>query len=273
MNKAAAKKLLYSVDYETNSLSKQWTTIEKVDAIRQAYSRREADTSWKAWKNTKIVVDSDKHLYSDHKQDLERLRRYVASKGNKVWGDYTSEWITTTPATDSWLDFNGQASDFTNEVMSAYKEHLQEKSSFRSRVKANLLIKVRSRHDPLRQNCTPQEMQARLLLRDLLSEKEWRRYVTNGFIMVEGQSNRWYQIFHDQRRIAVYESGQKTHTLCIHTAKECPPTDHLINLKAMIEIDERQVWELSNSRDLGRDTSIPNLWDTAWIQEVMRRHA
>ena len=44
------------------------------------------------------------------------------------------------------------------------------------------------------------EVKARETLRDMLTESEWRKYVTNGFVMVKGQSL-WYQVFARQDRI------------------------------------------------------------------------
>jgi hypothetical protein len=89
----------------------------------------------------------------------------------------------------------------------------------------------------------PGELKARNTLRDMLSEKEWRRYVTNSFIMVRGSSGRYYQIF-QQGKVQVWESGRLTNSICIHTDERCPPTDHVINLKVLVEVDEDAIWTL-----------------------------
>lgn len=93
---------------------------------------------------------------------------------------------------------------------------------------------------------SPQEQKAQDSLRDLLSENEWRRYVTNGFIMAKGLSGRHYQVFADRRHTVVYQSGKKIASLCIHTDGQCPPSDHVINMKMLIEMDETLIWQGSN---------------------------
>jgi hypothetical protein len=71
--------------------------------------------------------------------------------------------------------------------------------------------------------------------------------VTNGFLMVKGQSGKWYQIFSNRsERVRVFENGIQTKILCIHSSDECPPTDHVINMKILAEIDEDSLWKSAN---------------------------
>lgn len=93
---------------------------------------------------------------------------------------------------------------------------------------------------------SPEEQKARDSLRDIITEQEWRRYVTNGFLMVRGDSGRHYQIFADGRRPFVFQAGEKIASLCIHTSGECPPSDHVINMKLLVEMDETSIWQGSN---------------------------
>lgn len=95
------------------------------------------------------------------------------------------------------------------------------------------------------------ELKARDTLRDMLSEADWRRYVTNSFIMVRGESGKWYQVFanHNYERIRVYEKGEHTANLCIHSDSECPLSDHVIAMKIQIELDEDSLWRESNTFD------------------------
>lgn len=99
----------------------------------------------------------------------------------------------------------------------------------------------------LTQKVAPNELKARETLRDMLIESEWRRYVTNGFIMARGNSGKWYQVFAAQNeRVRVYENGKYITNLCIHSDGECPPTDHVINIKILVELDEDAVWRGAN---------------------------
>ncbi len=104
------------------------------------------------------------------------------------------------------------------------------------------------RQNPIPQKVEPSEQKARESLREILLESEYRRYVTNGFIMVRGPSGRHYQVFRDRRHTEVYYRGKKAYSLCIRTAGECPPSDHVLNLKLRLEYDEESVWTGSNIR-------------------------
>ena len=104
----------------------------------------------------------------------------------------------------------------------------------------------KTRHLPFVAAVSPAEQKARDTLRDLLSEADWRGYITNGFIVSRGPSGRRYQIFRDQRRTVVWDNGREIARICIHTDQDCPPTDHVLNLKILTEIDEDAVWAGGN---------------------------
>jgi hypothetical protein len=123
------------------------------------------------------------------------------------------------------------------------------KNRVKSVMKNNLLIKVNSRQKPLQTKAHIEEQRARLTLRDMLSEQDWRRYVTNGFIMVKGSSDYWYQIFVSSG-VNVYKHGKKVHYICIHTDNTCPPSDHVINMKLLVEFDEAALWKGGNIRQV-----------------------
>lgn len=117
-------------------------------------------------------------------------------------------------------------------------------------LKNNLLPCIRYRHVPFYKKIDDPEKKALNTLRDLLSEKDFKKYLINGFIMVRGNSGKFYQIFKNQKHIRVYEKGILIKELCIHTdAKEVPPTDHVLNIKVMIECDELSLWNNSNNYD------------------------
>jgi hypothetical protein len=120
-------------------------------------------------------------------------------------------------------------------------------AAVRQAIRKNLVAERRRRAVGLPFQASGEELKARETLRDMISENEWRRYLTNGFLMVKGQSGKWYQIFQQySERIRVYERGQHVETLCIHSDGECPPTDHVINMKILAEVDEVTLWKSSN---------------------------
>lgn len=101
---------------------------------------------------------------------------------------------------------------------------------------------IRSGSKALPGSVPPQEQKARDCLRDMISEADWRRYVTNGFIMVKG-SRGWYQIFASKyERIRFFQNNKHLHNLCVHTDDSCPPSDHVVNMKIMVECNEDGLW-------------------------------
>lgn len=136
-------------------------------------------------------------------------------------------------------------------------------------IKQNLLIKIaKSRAQPVRNEAQANEIKARETLRDMVTESEWRRYLTNGFIMVKAPSNRWYQIFNSSsKRVIVYEANKKIAEICIHSDPSCPPTDHVINIKVLAEIDEDAIWQGGNVTKLG-----PSKYTQAEMRAAMQRH-
>jgi hypothetical protein len=127
--------------------------------------------------------------------------------------------------------------------LAKYKTTIQE--IVKKTIRNNLLIKVRDRSQPSIK-WSPGEERARNTLRDMLTEKDWRRYTTNGFIMVRGDSGYWYQIFSSRENVRVYKDGKLAHTICIHSDSNCPPTDHVINMRVTIEMDEAAIWKGGN---------------------------
>lgn len=120
------------------------------------------------------------------------------------------------------------------------------KESIKQLIRNNLLIKVNNNRNCLASKYTPEEQKARDTLRDMLTEKEWRRYITNGFIMVKGScSDYWYQIFSD-KNVRVYHQNKLINSICIHSDRTCPPTDHVINMKILVELDEKVLWANGN---------------------------
>ena len=136
-----------------------------------------------------------------------------------------------------------------------------KKAQLRQTMKNNLIIKVGKTMKDIR-TLDPKEIKARETLRDMISEKDWRRYITNGFIMVQGQKDFmpidartekarslkgqfWYQIFGD-KRVQVFCNNINIGELCIHSDQVCPPSDHTINMKVLVELDEMALWKEAN---------------------------
>jgi len=163
-------------------------------------------------------------------------------------GVYDTGVYDTASLTNAWVqsyttnkDGTVSASIYCDEIVYGNKI-----SQLKDHIKTNLLIKTSKRGFILSKRVSSAEQKARETLRDMILESAWRRYITNGFLMVQGQSDKWYQIFNDQRHIKVYKKGKCISEICIHTDRSCPPSDHIINMKLMIELDEKAVWSGGN---------------------------
>ena len=159
--------------------------------------------------------------------------------------------IPTATCTDGYtyyLNQDGGSIVLTNNgnVVSVqiFNKEEQIKSQIKSLIRGNLSAKSRSRYPVLSPKVSKEEIKARDTLRDLITEKEWRRYLTNGFVLIKAQSGKYYQVFNDQRHIRVYVKGVLTDEICIHTHSDtkCPPTDHILNMMFLINNDENLIW-------------------------------
>jgi len=84
-------------------------------------------------------------------------------------------------------------------------------------------------------------------LREMITEKEYRRFIKYGFICVEGESGKTYQIFRRAAHIKVWQDGKKIEEICVSLRdKNIPLTDKLIAFKAMIETNEEDFKKLGN---------------------------
>lgn len=127
----------------------------------------------------------------------------------------------------------------------------------RNVMRNNLMVKMGRSRSAVR-TTNPNELKAQRTLRDHLTERAFRRYMTNGFIMVQGRSGLYYQIFNDRRHTMVYDkNNRKVGEICINTDSVCPPTDHVINIKTMVELDEISVWKGGNLKQFSEDFQIP----------------
>lgn len=162
----------------------------------------------------------------------------TTASGNTIYvSDTGTISVSSTNLTiDGSYPYQGTGTTFVWDSIPNKKALLKEK------IRQNLLIRTVSRS--LNRAVSPEEQRARDSLRDIISEQDWRRYVTNGFIMVKG-FDCWYQIF-NEGNIRVYRKGKHTHSICIHTDRSCPPTDHVLNMKILVEIDESQIWRGGN---------------------------
>lgn len=105
---------------------------------------------------------------------------------------------------------------------------------------------------------TPEEITALQLLRQLVGQDEFRRYLKYGFVMVRGQSGLRYQIKRGRHVVDVWNERGRVDGICVYLAGSYPPTDDTITRMLMAERDELELWRRGNSR-LGKGATLQDL--------------
>jgi len=117
---------------------------------------------------------------------------------------------------------------------------------YRIRGLKDITILVKSRADIIK-NVPKNEMVAIETLREMITEMEFRKYMVHGFILVQSQSGKTYQIFRNHEHTKVWYKGQLIEEICVRIADcKIPPTDNLVAFKTMIETDEEDFRKLGN---------------------------
>lgn len=126
----------------------------------------------------------------------------------------------------------------------------QRKDAFRKKIRQGLLAPEPRRGDThldaLARTVSPAELTALEMLRGLLPEQEWKRYLKYGFVVVRGKSGLLYQVPRNGSHIRVWKRGQKIAELCIVIHGSVPPTDQVIGKKVLLEFSEAEVWHRAN---------------------------
>lgn len=117
----------------------------------------------------------------------------------------------------------------------------------RQQFKNNLIVSVDSRARPIKR--VPDNEQVAIeTLREIITEAEYRKYVTHGFILVKGRSGRVYQIFRDKDHTKVWEKGQLVEEVCVRLERGSgvPLTDNVIAFRTMVLYSENEFRKLGN---------------------------
>lgn len=105
---------------------------------------------------------------------------------------------------------------------------------------------------------TPEEITALQLLRGLVGQEEFRRYLKYGFVMVRGASGLRYQITRGRHVINVWNERGRVDGICVYLQGRFPPTDDTITRMLMAERDELELWRRGNS-NVGRSATLADL--------------
>lgn len=225
----------------------------------------------------KITAESRlrfKHLIAEHLHALKArgipFLKYKANGGLYTVSDPEYVDFALEPAGNIQVTVNSPAS-----VLGYEKDFSEIIREVKTRIKRNMSLDLgfMPKQSHIAKSISKEEDKARQTLRDLISEKEWRRYLANGYVLVKGSKRFFevdtdakkllrglqgpfvYQVFSNQSHIKVYSKGRKVKEICIHTdASECPPTDHILNMMMMLKHDEADVWDSGNIYEVSEPT-------------------
>lgn len=222
------------ITYRTGMSNEMWRQLT-ADPELYSFQARMAAESIRAQIALREQLTTASVLFDDN-----ALRVIVTNTGTSVNVDYTTNYANLVP--------------MTPEQKARFAEQ-QRRSAIRAIIKNNLLIRGGTPHN---RHLTPAEVKARNTLRDLVTEAAWRRYIANGFLMVAGRRDFIaptglagpfeYQLWAHQIP-QVYKDYKRVAALCIHSDYNVPPTDHVINIKFLVEFDELSVWKGANVRE------------------------
>lgn len=103
-----------------------------------------------------------------------------------------------------------------------------------------LAINIKTRANPV-EKISPQEQVALDTLREMVTEKEYRKYLKYGFILVRGKSGDIYQIFRNKSHTKVWRGGKLIEEICVRLRDSgIPPTDNVIAFKVSVETSEEE---------------------------------
>ncbi len=134
----------------------------------------------------------------------------------------------------------------------------------RHKIKGQLAPAFIGRARPDFSGAKENEIVALGLLRSMIGSDAFRRYLRDGFIMVEGKSGKRYQVRRSHHLIGVWDNrGRQLGSLCVYISdQKIPPTDEVVAKMLIIECDEPDIWRRARKMGLlhglkGPDDAIP----------------
>ncbi len=221
--------------------------------------------------------DTQIHFSIPTIDEVSDSKRFFLSKRPESFG-YPSTSSNSTTVTNVFYPYSTGAEiatgsstlDFSNDIMAAqyqdivhfydtkYNFVVDKTTQFKNKIKRQLIEYVSSKFDH-RVRATKysasfkqtdeSELTALNLLKMLVDSREWRRYLSYGFIMTQGPSMLRYQIVRKEHHVKVFSLfGKLLAEICVNlkSSFNTPPTDNVIAKKMMIEGDEHNFWKQSN---------------------------
>jgi hypothetical protein len=85
------------------------------------------------------------------------------------------------------------------------------------------------------------------LLKSMIPDDVFKKYLKYGFVTVQGESGLTYQIQRKSHIIKVWSAGSTVATLCVYVSNQSiPPTDDVVTKILICQCDEADIWKRAN---------------------------
>jgi len=193
---------------------------------------------------TNLYPKFEKYLYTPITQQTLYELNYITSVSSA-----TTCTINGTDISDLLHTWNNTITNYTTLYSSKIQQSLfvSELSAIhKSRLKSNLIVCVKSRSKMIANACRNEQI-ALEALRESISETEYRKYLTYGFVLVKGNSGDTFQIFRNKSHTKVWRNGKVIEEICVRIKdSSVPMTDNVLAFKTIIEADENEFRKLGN---------------------------
>lgn len=161
----------------------------------------------------------------------------IYTNGISYIGDYSLTW-----STDQGVLRTCILSDGSIFIGGNYQRDIK-----RRKIRSGLTIIPKSRADYIPKDIPDNERVALETLHEEVSEKEFRRYVKHGFLLIRGDSGDTYQIFRNKSHTKVWRAGKVIEEVCVRISDHSiPPTDSVIAFKNIIQYSEEEFKGMGN---------------------------
>lgn len=151
--------------------------------------------------------------------------RILMAPGNRIIAD------------SDWFDMGQCGSEGENEV--TLRSYISEI------INKNMAPAINSKRSSLLL-LNDEERKALDLLREMVTEEEFRRYIKHGFLLIKGKNGHIYQVFRNHPHTKIWFQGKLVEEVCVRIKDKVPPTDNVVAFKAIIETDEDYFKSLGN---------------------------
>jgi len=193
-------------------------------------------------------VDSIEHIASDNSSDYFHINQRPTDSWVSAYSiNHTTNSVEVTFGNDFTTGTTPTITIGNSCVWPIVSETKEEFA--RKQMRSNMVICVKSRAEEFALRNAPQnELLALEMLREMISEEAFRKYLKHGFILVEGRDGRIYQIFRNKWHTKVWRGGKVIEEICVRISSDVkvPDTDNVIAFKTMIEADEDEFRKIGN---------------------------